>query len=315
MDFGWNASTDTLTGMLSRINASTAGVVATIDRTNDRVVLTSKTAGATAIDIRDTGGFAAALDLSPGTTGAQTVGNNALVTVDGTQYTSQTNQVTNAIDGVTLNLVAESTKSATLAVSPDRTAITDALQALVTSYNGVLDTVDKYSSNDPNSTSRGILATDQTVTGLLNQVKSMVFTSTSGTAPYNNLAAIGLSTGTVGSKSTAGRLTLDTDKLNAALDANPAAVSNLLGASTGALKPMIDRINDYAGIGGVFYRTNQELSNQLGTLANQKIALQERLDAKRVALETKYSAMESTLSGLNSTLSQLTAQQNARSGG
>ena len=61
-----------------------AGVIASVDRTNDQIVLTKQATGAVAIDIADTSGnLGAALKLAPGTTNAQQVGQTAQLTVNG----------------------------------------------------------------------------------------------------------------------------------------------------------------------------------------------------------------------------------------
>jgi flagellar hook-associated protein 2 len=313
--FAWDASTETLNGILARINSSTAGVIASIDRTNDRIVLSAKTAGATALDIRDTSGaLAATLNLGPGTTAAQTMGSNAQVTVNGAAYTSATNQVTNAIDGVTLNLVGESTTPATLTVASDRTAVKTALQNVVDAYNTAVDTVASYSANDPGTT-KGVLAANSMVSGLLSSVRSLFFTPTTAAGPYNNLSAIGVNSGVIGSAmGTTTHLSLDSSKLDAAFDANPAAVSTLLGSlTTGALKPIADRINTYAGAGGIFYQQTQAMAETMTGYVKQEASLQSIIDDRRAYLEAKYAAMESLLSRLQTTSNSLTATTNASS--
>jgi flagellar hook-associated protein 2 len=306
----WNTTTDSLSTLLSRINASAAGVVVSLDRTTDQLVLTSRTTGAAPIDIRDTGGLAVALHLNPGSTTGQTLGSSALVTVDGTQHESASNAVADVLDGVTLNLVAESTTAKTLTVAADRAGITSALQDVADAYNAVADTIDKYAVNAPNGTV-GVLANDRTVSDLLSSVRQLLFTPTTAAGPYNNLAAVGLNSGAVGSaKGTTGRLKVDSAKLNAALDALPAAVANLLGPS-GAFKAIVDRVNAYAGPTGVFAGQLQSMTAQASGLRRQESDLQDRIDRRRAALEAKYAAMESVLSSLQATGNQLNAQTTA----
>jgi flagellar hook-associated protein 2 len=308
----WDAATDTLATVLSRINAASTGVVASIDRATDRVVLSARTPGAVAIDIADTaGGLAAALGLGPGTTGAQALGTNATVVVDGTTYTSPTNQVTNAIDGVTLNLLAETTGPLTLTVGGDRASLTTALKDLVASFNAASDLVAKHTANVAGTTP-AVLAGDSTVTGLLASVRSLVFSPAAVTGPYTSLGSIGLSTGAIGSKAgSTARLQLDETKLAAALDANSAAVAELLGSATGALAPMVARINAIAGSTGVLYQRQQSMTEQLASLARQQATLEDRMAARKAALEKKYAAMEATLSGLQALGAQLSAQSSS----
>jgi flagellar hook-associated protein 2 len=305
----WDAATDTLATVLSRINAASTGVIASIDRATDRVVLSARTPGAVAIDIADSaGGLGAALGLAPGTTAAQALGTNATVVVNGTTYTSPTNQVTNAIEGVTLNLLAETAGPLTLTVGGDRAALLTALKDLVTSFNAAADLVAKHTANVAGTTP-AVLAGDSTVAGLLAGVRSLLFSSSAVAGPYANLGAIGLNTGAVGSRAgSTSRLQLDEAKLVAALDANPAAVAELLGSATGALAPIVARINAIAGSTGVLYQRQQSMTEQLGALARQQATLEDRFAARRASLEKKYAAMEATLSGLQALSAQLAAR-------
>lgn len=148
VDIAYDTTTDTLSAMLSRINSSQAGVIASVDRTNDKVVLTSKATGARAISIVDTSGtLGAALGLAPGTIGAQLIGQGSQVTVDGRTVTSDLNTVANAIDGVTLTLVDQSTSTSTLTIGVDTSAVAKALTELVDSYNALADTIQQVTTH------------------------------------------------------------------------------------------------------------------------------------------------------------------------
>ena len=141
---------------------------------------------------------------------------------------------------------------------------------------------------------------------------SVEFTGTPAAGPYNNLTAIGVNSGAIGAASgSTSRLQLDTTKLQAALNADPAAVANLLDSATGAIKPLIDRVNAYAGIGGIFFQEGQQISQDQGDLVNQEADVQSRIDAKRTALEAKYATTETLLSSLQGQSNQLSSQTSA----
>ncbi len=140
----YDSTVDSLNTVLTRINNAQAGVVASVDRANDTIIISAKSAGPSPISIVDTSGtLGAALKLAPGTTNAQVIGQGAQVTVDGRVVTSVTNTVTNAIDGVTLTLLDLSTTTATLTVGVDSSAVQKALTDLVSSYNALADTIEQ----------------------------------------------------------------------------------------------------------------------------------------------------------------------------
>src|SRR5690606_35672021 len=80
IDFDVDA--DSLSTVLARINASSAGVTASFDSASDRVVLTNKSTGDLGISLSEAaGGLLGALGLTNGTT--FTAGENAAFTVNG----------------------------------------------------------------------------------------------------------------------------------------------------------------------------------------------------------------------------------------
>src|SRR6185436_12275314 len=109
VSISFNATTDTVSSVLSRINSSAAGVSASYDTVNDRFVFTNKTTGDVGIALQDvTGNFLAATGLSGG---SLTRGKNLLYTVDGgPQLTSQSNTISeteSALAGITIQALAE----------------------------------------------------------------------------------------------------------------------------------------------------------------------------------------------------------------
>ena len=234
VDIAYDTTKDSMSTLISRINNSAAGVIASVDRTNDQLVLTRKDTGAVAIDIEDAGGnnLASALKLAPGTTNAQKIGATAQVTVDGRTITSISNTVTNAIDGVTLNLLKQSPLGLEqgLTIGVDQAAVATALNSFITSFNALGDTLDKLTASTPGQSggtagTSGPLASDSTIRSLYLSLRETLFGS-SGSGTYTSLGSIGLNTGAIGSVAgTTDRLQLDTDKLTAALNTDAGRVA------------------------------------------------------------------------------------------
>ena len=134
-------ATTTITSLKDSINNLGAGVTASVVNDGDpanpyRMILSSDTSGvANAITItqNDT-----ALAFNTTLQAAQ----DASVNVDGLSYTRPTNNISDIITGVTLDLKsANPASTATLAVSRDTEQITEKLQALVDGYNGVVSLI------------------------------------------------------------------------------------------------------------------------------------------------------------------------------
>jgi len=314
----YDTTADSLSTIISRINNSSAGVIASIDRTNDRLVLTRKDTGAVAMDIEDTSGtLGAALKLAPGTTNAQTIGDTAQVTVDGRSITSISNSVSSALDGVTLNLVKVSPLGMpqTLTVGVDQAAVTTALNAFITSFNSLADTLDKLTATTPGQVggtagTSGPLASDSTARSLLLSLRQTLFAA-SGSGNFNSLGAIGLNTGVVGAAAgSTDRLQLDTDKLTAALNADANQVASLLDLSTGPMSALLTKLKnleDPANKNAYIQAHTAGLGSEITQLQREEIDRQEMIDNYQTMIEAQYAAMEATLSQLQSQSSQIAA--------
>jgi flagellar hook-associated protein 2 len=314
VDIAYNTTTDSLSTVIGRINASSAGVIATLDRANDRIVLTRKVAGAIAIDVHDTSGtLGSALKLAPDTTNAQVIGESAQVIVDGRTVTSDTNHVTNAIDGVSLDLLglSDAGTATTLTVGVDRTGITAAINDFIKSFNALGDQLDKLTVNTPGtdgkSGTKGPLATDWTVQSMYLDLRSTVTQAVAGlTGSLTSLADVGISTGPIGSGGK--RLVLDGARLGKALDQDPARVASLLDDTAGALKPLLDRLNAINGPKGIINGRTEGIASAIRSLDRQQADEQERIDAAQASYEARFAALEGLLAQLQTQSSSLSSQ-------
>ncbi len=316
VDIAYDTTVDSLSTIISRINNSSAGVISSVDRTNDQLVLTRKDTGAVAMDIEDTiGSLGAALKLAPGTTNAQKIGDTAKVTVDGRSIISISNAVSNAIDGVTINLVKQSPLGLpqTLTVGVDQTAVTAAINSFITSFNSLGDTLDKLTAMKPGEAggkagSSGPLASDSTVRSLFLSLRETLFQS-SGSGTLNSLGALGLSTGAVGAVAgSTDRLQLDTTKLTAALNADANQVASLLDSSTGPISAILSQLKtfeDPANTNAYIQAHATGLSSEISALQRQELDRQEMVNNYQAAIEAQYAAMEATLARLQAQSSQI----------
>lgn len=232
-------STDTISGIVNRINGSGANVTAFYDITQDRIRLTAGKTGGQTISLADTqGNFLAATGVL-GTT--QTLGQNAVFSIDsvngGQPLTSSSNTVTDYIPGVTLELKSTSATPATVTVGQDSAAATNLIKTFVDKFNAVLDAVENSTKFDPKTRQQSTLTGDSGVRDLDRQLRSLLSSAGFGlTGKYRSLADLGISTGKVGSSvGTTDRLVLDEAKLTAALQDNPSAAEAVFVAFTASL--------------------------------------------------------------------------------
>jgi flagellar hook-associated protein 2 len=245
------ANTDSINGILSRINASAAGVTATYDPKLDKVNLTNSNTGAQNISLVDsTGNLLQALNLTGAT---QTFGSAAEYTTtqngvaSATQY-SNSNTVQGAVQGVNVTLLGTGTTS--ISTTQDTTTAIANVNAFITQFNSMVDLLDTDTRFDPTSRTGGVLSGDAAITGLASQMRgiaSRMAIVPAGSA-YTTLGDIGISTGAYGSTvGTTNHLVLNASKLTAALTNNPQAVTQVLAGLTGTTAAVPGAPNPWVG--------------------------------------------------------------------
>ena len=175
--------------------------------------------------------FASPTGLNGGLTSSASgsSGVNAVFTLNGVQLTRQSNAVSDAVDGVTFNLLkGGETGTTTLTVAQDTGAASAGMQTVITNYNTLMTTYKTASASTKNadgSINQAPLGGNQTASGIIAQIQAAL-TGTSaglgGTSAYTNLASLGVTTNTDGS------LSLNTVTFKNALTNDPAAALRLL---------------------------------------------------------------------------------------
>jgi flagellar hook-associated protein 2 len=142
-----DTTADNLNSIISRINASTAGVSASYNSATGQITLTNKNTGAQSIVLgssSDTSNFLSATGLTTASGAKSTIGQQASVTFQdagGASHTvySNSNTVTSAIPGVQLNLLSNSSgQSFQVTVGQDSSQLVSALNTFVSAYNAAI---------------------------------------------------------------------------------------------------------------------------------------------------------------------------------
>ena len=226
--FTVDPTTNNLNDLLQQINASSAGVYATYDQANDKIVLTAKNDGPQGITVgsaSDTSNFLQAAGFLTTATQPNQLSAGALLAVGksaqvqyvdnaGTSHTvySNSNSVTSVVPGVDLTLqqAVDGTivTPVTISVAQDSTALQGSITSFVNAYNALITEIDTATqapvvgttSNDSTGQSQGtqlsgggVLFNNQDVSALRDQLVSLVsLLGNTNSTSYNSLASIGL---------------------------------------------------------------------------------------------------------------------------
>lgn len=234
-----DSSNNTLSGIRDAINNAKAGVTAVIvnDGGGARLVLNSSETGAEnslQISVADDDGN------STDTSGLSVLSFNAAavnlqqtqaaldakIAINGLEVTNASNTIRDALKGVTLNLQsAQSGKIVNVSISQSNEEIKKLIEGFVKSFNELAKTDRSLTGYDAAQKAGGILQGDPTVRGGMGQLRSELGRFIQGLeGSTKTLAHIGIRT------QRDGTLSLDSSKLNEALNADRNSVAALFTA-------------------------------------------------------------------------------------
>ena len=298
------AATDTLANVRDKINSASdnPGITATVINADNgaHLVLTSTKIGTA-------GSFSITSSLWPD---ASADGTDATLLVNGQSITRSSNTISDAIDGVTLNLLktTDSGSSTTLQVANDTSALQTKLNSVVTAYNK-LQTLLKnqssgYDSTDPSKTP---LIGDAMVQALSRSLRtSFTGPGASATQDFKVAANFGLSVDRYGVMS------LDTSKLSTAMaNGGTLKLDKLLNASDGVVTRLNSYIKPYLDFNGNIDARTRSLNDQLKKISTSRTEQDDRLTKLQSNLSRQFQAMDSLVAGYNSTTSYLSSFINA----
>jgi flagellar hook-associated protein 2 len=225
-------SNDTLNTLATSINrqstANNWGVTASVvtDSSGARLALFSQSSGsAGALSIAGNSNTSLSFDAPVG-------GTNASLTVDGVPFSSSSNIVTGAIQGVTLNLASASPGNPVqLSVGADTSQITTAVNNFVSAYNNVVSTIGTQYVVDPTGAIPAPpLESDISLRSLQSSLLADAAYAVGGNSGIVNLASLGINLNNDGT------LTVGTnaagESFSQIVASDPAAVQNFFQNST-----------------------------------------------------------------------------------
>ncbi|WP_075012289.1 flagellar filament capping protein FliD [Geodermatophilus obscurus] len=286
----------------AQINRAGAGVTATVLDTGagHRIQLTASASGADGV-FSVSGGLDFKL-LTQGADAQLTVGAGS----EGSfPVTSSTNTFSDLLPGVTFT-VAEKGATATVTAASDPSAVTAAVQALVTAVNSALTTVNGYSYNGTGSTAalRGDSALRQVASDILSAVSYAVGNRSPATAGVELTRE--------------GAIKFTPETFTKALESDPALAQALLNGTsgTGGVPGVAQRVLEVAkratdATTGTLTRLAKSKDDQATELEKRIDDWDLRLDLRKQSLTRQFTAMESALGALQNQSSWLSSQLSA----
>ena len=332
VNVGDGNTASTLSGLSAAINYADLGVTASVLTNADgtvRLSLMSKTGGSAGqITIANaTNNSGSPTTLADSTTadantglGLATIqsGVDANFTVDGVALTSASNTVTNAIPGVTFQLLSTGSSSSSgspesvqVVIDNDTTSIESAINTFVTDYNTTIKAINAQEGKDSSGNSEPLYGTSvlaQIQQGLLSAVSSVF-----GTNSINSLISLGISA----SSTDDGTITLNMDTLSNALNSNFDQVVSFFqdsGSFGSTFTNTLDGLGNNSSSGGAISLALTEDSSQESTL-NDDVSKQEALIAtQKASLTTELNTANQVLQSIPEQIQQMNEMYSAITG-
>ena len=292
------SATDSLDDVVTKINASGAGVRASrfFDGTGYRLNLTSETAGAAGNIWLDS---SLGLSFSPITQGRDALaqfgppGSTAALLL-----ASNSNTFTGLVPNVDFTINQASQQEVTITVEADRDAISNAVKLFTDQFNAISDKLKELTSFESTTTATGV----QIRTGLLfgtsevlrieqdlNRLATATFT---GAGPIRTLREIGIEF-----NAETRNLEFDKSKFEQALERDPSGVAQLFESENTGVAARFTAVTDrLAGIdNSVLLNRNTTLQRQIESINDRIGSQSQRLESYQNRLLKQFFRMEETL--------------------
>jgi flagellar hook-associated protein 2 len=292
------------------VSQVTASVIST--GTGYRLSVVRKDTGYTTADATDALKVVEGQDAGLGlTTPAGSEAQNALVYVDGLQITRQTNTISNAIPGVTLNLTAQSNVATSVNFVRDTASASTRINSFITAYNDVVTMLNTQLRPNASTAASNNAMAGTFLQSLQRDMHNLLTTKIVSSGPVQTLGDLNVSL------QEDGTLALDKlafqGKFADLVDANPQAVNQIFSDTTKGLGAMVKNLvarqvegstvtlpnGEKLFVDGALNAETQLLQDNIETLDTTVERWQTRLDQERARLTASFTAMEGILSRLN----------------
>lgn len=296
-----DGTNNSLEGIAQAINDADTGVSATVindgTATPYRLVLSGDSVDKTFS--LDASGLTGGTDVNPTMTNTQPA-QQAHIQVDNIDIYSNSNTVSGAIPGVTLDLLkADASVATTLSVSVDQEATKAKVQEFVDAYNAIVNHIAAQKEAD--------WGNDAAFRSAKRGIQSLVTTSIAGlSGTYSSLAELGFET------QKDGTLVLNSTTLNKAMETDYEGMVAVFAGETG-IDGISQKFADYMtgltdSVDGMYASKKKSTDDTISRIDDRIERLEARLLIKEKTLRSQFSAMEELVSAMNNQSAFLSQQ-------
>ena len=310
-----NVSTDTPSGVVSAINAANTGVTATLVDTGTgsntyRIVLSGQTGSNGAFT------FTSTPDLGfHDTANSLQTAQDSVMVFEGLTVTRSSNEISDVIEGATINLIGTTSSAVRLNITNDKTTLKTNLQAMVDEYNALNNLFTTVTSASSEDDLGGALLDDTSMVRFLrDQIRTKIFADSS--TKSGNISAVrdlGISV------DKSGKMTFSDTIYDAAVLADYSDIVTMLTADTsneslfstsnkGLSQDVATALDGFIDSDGIVTTRTTNAEDSLDDYKDDLAELETRMEAVYQRYLTQFTAMESLMASMDATKDYLTGQ-------
>ena len=310
-----NVATDTPAGVVSAINAAKTGVTATLVDTGTgtntyRIVLSGATGSDGVFTVTSTPdlGFH---DVANSLQTAQ----DSIIEFEGLSITRSSNEISDIIDGATINLVATTSSDVRLNITNDKSTLKTNLQSMVDTYNGLNNLFRTVTSTSSEDELGGSLANDTSMVRFLtDQIRTAIFAdSSTKSGDIIAMRDLGISI------DKSGEMTFTETTYDAAVLASYEDIVTMLTADTsneslftttnkGLAQDIATTLGNFTDSDGIVTTRSEGATEDLADHKEELVELEKRMEAVYERYLAQFTAMESLMASMDATKEYLTGQ-------
>ena len=273
----------------------TAGIVKESDTSVHLVLSSENTGTANAISVAFTDSGNNPITDPLGMSQIQAA-EDAQITIDGTYaITRSSNTISDAIEGVTIELLAETAASSRMSIARDADSITSAVSDLVDGYNALMSSIGELRNGELNG--------DGTLRLIETQVRNMMGGAIDVDGDYKYASQVGITF------EKSGTLSFDSAELTAALEADRDAVVDFFTKTDDGLASKLDSlVETMLQTSGIIDAKEDGLNARVDSTNEQIDRMAYRLELTERRYRAQYTALDTLLGQLQSTSEWLTGQ-------
>ncbi len=316
---------DTLQQIRKRINnaSDNFGLTANIVNTSDgkaKLVIDSGVTGA-GNDLKISGSTTELKMFEADTSSATAVSGSSMsrtqqstdaeIDVDGNILTSDTNTFKDKVQGLDITVLRVSDKdsdgnlkSNKVDITTDKSAIKTLVQEFVTAYNTLIDKCTELGKRNTivggeSQDDGGALAGDSMPRSIRTLMANTVMEPNSEMTGINSIFQLGIK------MDNDGKLSVDSDKFDDALDDNYEQVVALFSGENGVAGKLQTSLKEYTKTGGLISQRQDQLNSDLRDLSSREATAADQLEKYEANLRAQYGSLDTLLAQMQSSASYL----------